>query len=232
MSQRKLRLAIAKLRRAGIVKEQIRPGLTTVRTVTDPEEWQPMSCCAAHTPAPDARGIGTGRKGTPVRSCRPPLSPRADKGYPYKEIHEGIPIKESAAVARAAHKGGDRPRNLFSDHPAIQAFRAVTKRYPLAATYELVIEVLGSTPDVNQLRACFNEWCVRGFKPTNLAWCLEWYVNGIPQKEQNRNGRKYQKSHSDTLDAFNDQLENLGGTGEDHRVDLHEGEDGVFTAAN
>src|SRR5262249_48173339 len=71
-------------------------------------------------------------------------------------------------------------QNRLSDHAAIHAFRSATNRFPKRETYDLVIEALGDTPDVDRLRACFAEWSARGFNPTNLAWCREWYPNGIP----------------------------------------------------
>jgi len=86
-----------------------------------------------------------------------------------------------------------RVRDERVDHPAIQAVRVITNRFPDKALWDKLIEEL-DVPDLDHLRRCHVEWVARGFKPTNLAWAFEWYKNGIPEKQngtytQHSNGR-------------------------------------------
>jgi len=65
------------------------------------------------------------------------------------------------------------------DHPAIIVFREVTQRYPLKPTFDLIIRGLGENPNKARLKEVYEEWCARGFKPTNVSGLLEWYKTGI-----------------------------------------------------
>lgn len=108
-----------------------------------------------------------------------------------KEEEREQPKKETATPpARTAIA---RARDERVDHPAIQAIRLVTNRFPDKGVWNKLIEELG-VPDLQRLSACYAEWVAVGFKPTNLAWAFEWYKNGIPEKQngtnkQNQNGK-------------------------------------------
>lgn len=52
--------------------------------------------------------------------------------------------------------------------------------------YDRLIETLGEQPDVERLKHCYSEWCLRGYRPTNLAWVTEWYLTGVPQRGNER----------------------------------------------
>ncbi len=67
-----------------------------------------------------------------------------------------------------------------NNHPAILAYREVTSRYPPKPNYEQIINALGEKPDLERMRDCYQRWCAHGYKPTNLSWLLEWYVDGVP----------------------------------------------------
>jgi hypothetical protein len=62
---------------------------------------------------------------------------------------------------------------------------------PPVAVQERILGALGPTPSVERLRTCYEEWCVRGYNPRNLAWLLEWYAGGVipPNKPPGRTRR-------------------------------------------
>ena len=67
------------------------------------------------------------------------------------------------------------------------SFRRLTGRYPPKINYDQVIDVLGDNPDELKMKHCYQEWCGRGYKPVNLAWLLDWYVNGISKTPMKKN---------------------------------------------
>ena len=69
-----------------------------------------------------------------------------------------------------------------TQHPAIQACKHVSGHFPSKNVYDSIIKALGESPDVDKLRCCFQEWCLRGHNPENLNWAIDWYVNGIRQQ--------------------------------------------------
>lgn len=81
-----------------------------------------------------------------------------------------------------------------SKHPAIQACRSITNRFPDKALWDGLILVLGELPDVEKLKACRHEWTKRGFNPNAWTWAIDWYRDGIPQRPNqngaNQNGNK------------------------------------------
>jgi len=68
--------------------------------------------------------------------------------------------------------------------PEIQTFREATGRMPGRPTYRTIIETIRQHRfAADDLRPYWTEWNVRGFRPENLAWLLEWAVNGsIPPR--------------------------------------------------
>ena len=84
---------------------------------------------------------------------------------------DGEPIRE---------KKKKKPKDERSVSPAIVSFRRLTGLYPSKVNYEQVISVLGDHPDEAKMKRCYQDWCARGFKPTNINWLLDWYVNGAP----------------------------------------------------
>jgi len=63
----------------------------------------------------------------------------------------------------------------------LQTLRKLTGASPPAALRARIQRALGSQPDQARLRACYEEWCARGYNPRSWAWLLEWYAqNAIP----------------------------------------------------
>lgn len=82
--------------------------------------------------------------------------------------------------------------------PQIELVRELTRRYPPKELWSRIIQTLGQNPAKHRLTQCWEEWRLRGFKPTNFHWLTEWYVRGIPpsnghhlptQAEMNAGGR-------------------------------------------
>lgn len=126
---------------------------------------------------------------TPPNPSDPPL---ADKATPPLAIKDTPPLADKAhnnqgnpvenqggrdAPSRA--KGKSDPR---SNHPAIQLVKGVTGRMPPKPIYDYLIKELGDHPDGVKFARVFEAWCLRGFKITNYEGQIDWYKNGIPQK--------------------------------------------------
>ena len=94
-----------------------------------------------------------------------------------------------------------------TQHPAIQAVREVTNRYPPKPIWDDIIKLLGDEPRVDDMRLCFKEWVKPGFKPTNFAWLFDWYVKGIPARGSPRESRVQQQ----TADAIREFMEDDDG---------------------
>jgi len=78
----------------------------------------------------------------------------------------------------------------FSDprfgHVAYSAFYSVTNRKPNKAIVDLIIEIIGDSPDMPMLKKCYTEWIARGYNPQAYKW-LEWYRDGIPDPIKKKN---------------------------------------------
>ena len=124
------------------------------------------------------------------------------------EVEEKRTDVEEIAAATPPPKPPKRRRKRKTDprtqHPAIQAVREVTNRYPPKPLWDEIIKLLGKQPPVEELRFCFKEWVKPGFKPTNFAWLFDWYVSGIPpgrvhgsvQEETAGVIKRYRERHS------------------------------------
>ena len=66
-----------------------------------------------------------------------------------------------------------------SQHPAIAAMRVVMERFPDKHVWDGLISVLGQTPDVDKLHACYVEWIGRGYNKNSIKW-TDWMKTGIP----------------------------------------------------
>ncbi len=95
----------------------------------------------------------------------------------------------------------------------------LTGKIPPRAIHERVLDALGVAPSVERLRACYEEWCVRGYNPGNLAWLLEWYAGGVipPNKPPGR-------AHRPTFDDAAASPEEFG-RWHDYQQALQRGED-------
>jgi len=81
---------------------------------------------------------------------------------------------------KTRRKAEPKPRDPLLDTLAIQAFRAVTERYPKRALFERVVDALGDAPDVPRLRRAYQDWLARGYNPQNVEGWIGWYQNGTP----------------------------------------------------
>lgn len=108
-----------------------------------------------------------------------------------------LPISSSISLSPSVKEQEIRPakkqRDARTDHPAIQAFREVKGKYPHKDVWDLVIKVLGEHPDEGRMKECWVAWRSKNFAPENLGWLVDWYVEGMPDKNTNggyaKNGR-------------------------------------------
>lgn len=77
------------------------------------------------------------------------------------------------------------PPDPRSQHPAIQAYRQASNRYPEKDLYDDIIRTLGDTPDSSKLTECRKEWVKRGYNVLAATWALDWYRDGIPERNGN-----------------------------------------------
>lgn len=62
----------------------------------------------------------------------------------------------------------------------VEAIREVCNLYPPKPNWDTLHAVVTDKPDIALLARCFQEWTLRGFKPTNYKWVTEWYAQGGP----------------------------------------------------
>jgi hypothetical protein len=97
-----------------------------------------------------------------------------------------------ALVETPEPKGETKPADPRRVHPAILGVWEVTGKYPPKELWDEMIERMGEEIDTVKLKRCWIQWRARGYKPTNFAWALEWYNDGIPDTGQNNGtNRKY-----------------------------------------
>jgi len=106
---------------------------------------------------------------------------------------------ERAAAAPQPRARAGPPRlqaDARKDAPIIQAVREIMRAYPPKGVWDKLIRDICDPPDLAKMRVCYETWCARGYKPMNLAWLFEWYVQGIPPAG---NGRKTTPARPQTM---------------------------------
>lgn len=107
------------------------------------------------------------------------------KQKPTPSSSSSVPSSTSVKEERPAKK----QRDERIDHPAIAAFREVKGAYPNKDVWDLVIKTVGDAPDIPRMRECWVAWRAKDYKPNNLAWLVDWYVNGIQAHGRNGTGK-------------------------------------------
>jgi len=77
-------------------------------------------------------------------------------------------------------KGKPGKADPRSSHPAIVAIHEIMGRYPNKSVYDQLIRVIGDHPNTTDLKACYEAWTIKGWRPDNFTWVTEWPVSGIP----------------------------------------------------
>jgi hypothetical protein len=95
------------------------------------------------------------------------------------ESKEGKGVRSTSLPSGEATRRKRSQADPRSQHPAIQAVREITARYPDKTLWDAIIDTLGETFDGHRLRECWKAWRLKGFSPTNYSWITEWYANGI-----------------------------------------------------
>src|SRR5205085_8108599 len=97
------------------------------------------------------------------------------------------------------HKARAHVPDPRSTHPAILAVKSILNRYPNRALWDDLIATLGAEPDAARLKNCHKEWARRGYNPDGMAWALDWYRDGIPERSNGhgKHGRSQSSSEHD-----------------------------------
>ena len=138
----------------------------------------------------------------------------AAKGTPIKVLQEGTKTTISGEIVVGADAPATEPPAKIrqaseekkvskadprTKHPAIQAYKEASGKFPKRELYDRIIASLGDEPDAVRLGECRLEWLTRGYNPSAATWALDWYGQGIPQ----RGGRASPANRSDALVANN-----------------------------
>jgi hypothetical protein len=111
-------------------------------------------------------------------------------------------LDASDELSQQSHR---RPSRARARAPAVIAFREVTGRWPNRAQESAITQAIS---DVEMWRKCVSEWCMRGYKPTNVAGMLDWYHAGGPPQgpgpgrggaNDNKDGAKSHQEHLDGI---------------------------------
>jgi hypothetical protein len=134
--------------------------------------------------------MASGGPGKPVSGKPEDGHPVNDKSGIYKQetllTTETVTIDKQTNETKREEKPerAAKPRDPRLDHPALKAVIEVKGSYPQKETWDLVIKVVGDVPDIGRMRHCWVAWRARDFKPMNLGWLIDWYVNGIPERQK------------------------------------------------
>ena len=90
----------------------------------------------------------------------------------------------------------DKARQKNAVPPAIAYVRHLTHRYPDKTLWPRIVKTLGEDFDQGRLTECYESWVSHGWNKMNLVWLFEWYVSGVPERN-NGNGRN-QVPHKET----------------------------------
>lgn len=112
-----------------------------------------------------------------------------------------LPTSPSGKEKRPAKK----QRDERADHPALVAYREIRGRFPSKDVWDLVIQALGDHPDTTKMRECWLAWRGHNYAPENLAWLVDWYINGIPARG---NGATRQNNSMDAVRRVIEKYEN------------------------
>ena len=134
--------------------------------------------------APKRSSKGTSGSAPRRASGRPPAAPPP---------HASQSVARSPSDSQRETRGAEPPPRRGPDPrtrlPAIQLFRTITGMYPPKARYDDVLAAIGPHPSEDRLRACYREWCARGYNPHGFGWLLDWYAGGNTTGSQVPGGR-------------------------------------------
>lgn len=140
----------------------------------------------------------------PVTSVQREVTP-LDSDVDSDTDSEAEEIAAATPPAKPPKRRGKRKTDPRTQHPAIQAVREVTNRYPPKPIWDDIIKLLEDEPRVEEMRLCFKEWVKPGYNPLNFAWLFDWYVSGIPARRPTRGSvqentadviKRYRERHS------------------------------------
>lgn len=86
------------------------------------------------------------------------------------------PAPEKVPASSFGKPQNKPPENSLFNHPAIEAFRTVTKHSPPKESWPLLAEKIGTKVDLPRLTAVYAEWLASGNKPKNFLGVADWYL--------------------------------------------------------
>lgn len=198
MSPRNVRYLLRQLETKGLLVTERRDGRTHLFRIPYPKGGKPTAPLQ-----PTAGGKPTAPRGEGhCKGGGKPTSAESSLNHQGTITTSRGTESDQPPKQRAKRKRKTDPRR---NHPAIQAVRDVTNRYPAKALWDDIIKLLGDEPRIDEVRLCFKEWVRRGFNPTNLAWLDEWFVSGIPPRRVSQTSvqdqtadviRRYRERHN------------------------------------
>jgi uncharacterized protein YdaU (DUF1376 family) len=105
------------------------------------------------------------------------------------ERQQNPTLQSSSSISIVASARVSKPRDPRLDHPALKAVFSVKGKYPSRDVWDLVIEKLGENPDIARMKDCWLHWRAANYGPENLGWLVDWYVNGVPERNRKNDGK-------------------------------------------
>jgi len=155
-----------------------------------------------------------GKNGAKTRWSKPDSSaivlPLAESGsLPLANDSSSSSIATSTSKIKRDQRAA-KPRDPRLDHPALKAVIEVKGSYPNKDTWDLVIKVVGESPDIERLRECWVTWRSRDYAPGNLGWLTDWYVNGIQGVRNGSNGTNRESASERKARNLRENVELIG----------------------
>jgi hypothetical protein len=117
---------------------------------------------------------------------------RSRSSYPDPDINMEGPADAGTPTPQSENRIVDKepePPKVTAKHPAIQAFREVTHRYPAKAWYTVIAEIIGGQErDVDRWKRIVMAWVGVGWNPCNVKGMLDYWGKAHFPGENGGNG--------------------------------------------
>jgi uncharacterized protein YdaU (DUF1376 family) len=120
---------------------------------------------------------GRNTRSTPVAARSDSVATEAQQNSTLN-TQSPIPTPDPVSVSEETHPV-KKQQDERAKHPALVAVREIKGRFPSKDVWDLIIEKIGSHPDIPKMKECWLTWRSRNYAPESLGWLVDWYVNGI-----------------------------------------------------
>lgn len=88
--------------------------------------------------------------------------------------------------------------------PEMKLFEKVTNSFPGVYQWaKIILFIRDKQPSEEKMRECWEYWSgVKGYRPNDITWLLEWTINGIPNGKSKPNGKKTNTPPDEESDTF------------------------------